>query len=87
VAVDAAAHALLLGVHDWCRVGFGASFEDAQVTEELRQAATHAVLSLATRLQHRRDRALAIMTGNAVNGARSVDGRGSSNGSTSSTRG
>lgn len=39
----------------------------------------------AYEVQHRRDKALAIMTGNAVNGARSVDGSQSS--STSSTGG
>lgn len=57
------------------------------MTEELRLAVTQAVMRKGLELQHRRDKGLATMVANGVNGARSVDGRGGSSSSTSSTRG
>jgi hypothetical protein len=75
VALDAAAHALLLGL-DWRRM------LDAP-EDEVEVLVTQAVLQRALDLQHERDRRLATMVANGVNGARSVDGRRSSATSTS----
>jgi hypothetical protein len=65
--VDAAAHALTLGL-DWRSV-----IEDT--SDEVELLVVSAVMQRAVDFQHERDKRLATMTGNAVNGVRSLDGR------------
>lgn len=66
--MDVAAHALLLG-EDWRRVL-------AMERGELDALVESAVWQRASDLRHERDKALATMIGNAMNGARTLDGRG-----------